>query len=68
MTEVGVNFLRKMSRKKLDAYISNLESVLSKEYNPNNIKIFKSWLHDAYQELNFRTERKMSFLKRNNLL
>ena len=68
MAEVCVNFLRKMSRKKLDAYISNLESVLSKEDNPNNIKIFKSWLHDAYSELNFRTERKMEFLKRNNLL
>ena len=68
MAEVCVNFLRKMSRKKLDAYISNLESVLSKEDNPNNIKIFKSWLHDAYSELNFRTERKIEFLKRNNLL
>lgn len=68
MAEVGVNFLRKMSRKKLDAYISNLESVLSKEDNPNNIKIFKSWLSSAYHELNFRTERKMEFLKRNNLL
>ena len=68
MSEVVVNFLRKMSRKKLDAYISNLESVLSKEDNPNNIKIFKSWLHDAYSELNFRTKKKMEFLKRNNLL
>lgn len=68
MAEVGVNFLRKMSRKKLDAYISNIESVLSKEDNPNNIKIFKSWLSSAYQELNFRTERKMEYLKRNNLL
>lgn len=68
MSEVGVNFLRKMSRKKLDAYISNLESVLAKETLPHNIKLFKSWLHDAYSELNFRNERKMSFLKRNNLL
>ena len=68
MAEVGVNFLRKMSRKKLDAYISNLESVLSRETQPHNIKLFKSWLHDAYSELNFRTERKMEFLKRNNLL
>lgn len=68
MAEVGVNFLRKMSRKKLDAYISNLESVLAKETQPHNIKLFNSWLHDAYSELNFRTERKMEFLKRNNLL
>ena len=68
MSEVGVNFLRKMSRKKLNAYISNLESVLSKEDNPNNIKIFKSWLSSAYQELNFRTKRRIEFLARNNLL
>ncbi len=68
MSEVGVNFLRKMSRKKLNAYISNLETVISKEDNPNNIKIFKSWLHDAYSELNFRTKRRIEFLARNNLL
>ena len=68
MSEVGVNFLRKMSRKKLNAYISNLESAISKEDNPNNIKIFKSWLSSAYQELNFRTERRMEYLTRNNLL
>ena len=68
MSEVGVNFLRKMTRKKLKAYISNLETVISKEDNPNNIKIFKSWLSSAYQELNFRTERRMEYLARNNLL
>lgn len=68
MAEVGVNFLRKMSRKKLDAYISNLESVLSKESNAKNIKLFQSWLRDAYKEVEFRTTRKIDFLKRNNLL
>lgn len=68
MSEVGVNFLRKMSIKKLDAYISNLESVLSKESNAHNIKLFQSWLNDAYKEVEFRTIRKVDFLKRNNLL
>lgn len=68
MSEVGVNFLRKMSRKKLNAYISNLESAISKEDNPNNIKIFKSWLSSAYSELNFRTKRRVEFIARNNLL
>lgn len=68
MSEVGVNFLRKMSRKKLDAYISNLESVLSKESNAKNIQLFQSWLNDAYKEVEFRTIRKVDFLKRNNIL
>lgn len=63
MAEVGANFLRKMSRKKLYAYISNLESVLSRETQPYNIKLFKSWLHDAYSELNFRTKKKNGIFK-----
>lgn len=63
-----VNFLRKMSRKKLNAYISNLECVIAKEDNEQNKKLFKKWLYDANQEVIFRDTRKLKFLKENHII
>lgn len=64
----AVNFLKKMTHKKLCAYITNLERAIEVEDDEKNIKLFRTWKKSAEDELNERYNNRKKFLQRHNLI